>query len=88
MGLMEEKINDLKKREAAVRAMGGEKAIAKQEKSGKLTARQRLGKLFDKGTFRELDMFVTHRCVNFGMEDVEIPADGENALEILNGLKE
>ncbi len=73
---MEEKINDLKKREAKIRQMGGEKAVAKQEKTGKLTARQRIGKLFDKGTFRELDMFVTHRCVNFGMDAVDIPADG------------
>ena len=32
--------------------------------------------LFDKGTFREIDMFVKHRCVNFGMEKVEIPSDG------------
>ena len=36
----------------------------------------RLNLLFDEGTFRELDMFVTHRCVNFGMEKVDIPADG------------
>lgn len=76
MGVMEDKINDLKKREAKIRQMGGEKAVAKHEKAGKLTARQRIGMLFDKGTFRELDMFVTHRCVNFGMEAVDIPADG------------
>ena len=76
MGVMEDKIKDLKKREEKIRQMGGEKAIAKQKEKGKLTARQRIALLFDKGTFRELDMFVTHRCVNFGMESVEIPADG------------
>ncbi len=76
MGVMEDKIKDLKKREEKIRQMGGEKAIAKQKEKGKLTARQRIALLFDKGTFRELDMFVTHRCVNFGMENVEIPADG------------
>ncbi len=76
MGVMEDKIRDLKVREEKIRQMGGEKAVAKHKGKGKLTARQRIGLLFDKGTFRELDMFVTHRCVNFGMEDVEIPADG------------
>ncbi|RUA00146.1 MAG: methylmalonyl-CoA carboxyltransferase [Deltaproteobacteria bacterium] len=76
MGVMEDKIRDLKVREEKIRKMGGDKAVAKQREKGKLTARQRIGLLFDKGTFRELDMFVTHRCVNFGMEDVEIPADG------------
>jgi acetyl-CoA carboxylase carboxyltransferase component len=73
---MEDKIKDLKLREEKIRQMGGEKAIAKQKEKGKLTARQRIGLLFDKGTFRELDMFVTHRCVNFGMESVDIPSDG------------
>ena len=56
--------------------MGGAKAVEKQRASGKLTARERLDLFFDPGTFRETDIFVTHRCVNFGMEKVEIPADG------------
>ena len=56
--------------------MGGEKAIAKQQEKGKLTARARLDLLFDPGSFRELDMFVSHRCDNFGMKDIEIPSDG------------
>jgi acetyl-CoA carboxylase carboxyltransferase component len=76
MGTVADKINELKEREARLREMGGEKAVAKQREKGKLTARQRLGLLFDKGSFRELDMFVSHRCVNFGMEKVEIPSDG------------
>ena len=76
MGVVEDKLNDLKKREAGVLQMGGEKAVAKHREKGKLTARERLDRLFDKGTFREIDMFVTHRCVNFGMEKVEIPSDG------------
>ena len=76
MGIVEDKINDLKAREARVLEMGGEKAIAAQREKGKLTARERLDLLFDKGTFREIDMFVRHRCNNFGMEKVEIPADG------------
>ena len=76
MGIIEDKINDLKDREAKIRQMGGEKAIAKQHERNKLSARERLNILFDKGSFRELDMFVTHRCSNFGMEKVSIPADG------------
>ncbi|MDI6797786.1 MAG: carboxyl transferase domain-containing protein, partial [Desulfatibacillaceae bacterium] len=76
MGIARDKINQLKELEAKVREMGGQKAIAKQLEGGKLNARQRLDLLFDEGTFRELDMFVTHRCTNYGMEKVEIPADG------------
>jgi len=76
MGIVEDKINDLKAREAKVLEMGGEKAVAAQREKGKLTARKRLDLLFDKGTFREIDMFVSHRGVNFGMENVDIPADG------------
>jgi acetyl-CoA carboxylase carboxyltransferase component len=76
MGIVDEKLKDLKDRELKIRQMGGEKAVAKQHADGKLTARERLDLLFDAGTFRELDMFVTHRCTNFGMEKVEIPSDG------------
>jgi len=76
MGIVEDKIRDLKAREAKMLEMGGEKAIAAQREKGKLTARERLDLLFDKDTFREIDMFVNHRCVNFGMEKIDIPADG------------
>ena len=76
MGIIEEKIKDLHSREAKILAMGGEKAVAKHKEKGKLSARERLNLLFDEGTFREIDMFVSHRCVNFGMEKVEIPSDG------------
>jgi acetyl-CoA carboxylase carboxyltransferase component len=71
-----DKIDDLKKREEKLRQMGGEKAVASHRGKGKLTARERLDLLFDPGTFREIDMFVRHRCTNFGMEKVEIPSDG------------
>ncbi len=76
MGIVTDKIKDLKERENKIRQMGGEKAIASQKEKGKLTARERLKILFDRGTFREIDMFVTHRCENFGMENVDIPSDG------------
>ena len=76
MGVISDKIADLKNREKTLSQMGGEKAVKKQKDQGKLAARERLEYLFDKGTFRELDLFVTHRSVNFGMDAVEIPADG------------
>jgi len=77
MASVAEKIQELRDKEQKVLQMGGEKAVEKQKsKPGKMSARERMNCLFDSGTFRELDMFVTHRCVNFGMEDVEIPADG------------
>ncbi len=76
MGTVAEKIKKLKDREAKILQMGGEKAIKMQKEKGKLTARERLNRLFDPGTFREIDLFVRHRCVNFDMETVEIPSDG------------
>ncbi len=76
MGIIEDKIKDLKQRQQKILQMGGEKALGKIKEQGKMNARERLDYLYDPGTFRELDMFVTHRCVNFGMEKVEIPADG------------
>ncbi|MDJ0804646.1 MAG: acyl-CoA carboxylase subunit beta, partial [Desulfobacterales bacterium] len=76
MGVTADRIKDLKKRQKRLLEMGGKKAVARHKEKGKLTARERLDGLFDPGTFREIDMFVTHRCVNFGMESVEIPSDG------------
>jgi len=76
MGIVEEKIQDLKARKEKALQMGGEKAVAKHKEKGKVTARERLNMLFDPGTFREVDMFVEHRCTNFGMDKVEIPSDG------------
>ena len=71
-----DKLEDLKKREAKIKELGGETRIEKQHVKGKLTARERLDHLFDEGTFRELDMFVKHRSTNFGMETVNIASDG------------
>jgi len=63
-----EKIKELIERRAVARIGGGEKAIAKQHEKGKYTARERLAMLLDEGSFEEMDMFVEHRCTNFGME--------------------
>ncbi len=76
MGKVEDKIKELITREYKVKQMGGEKAVRKQKETGKLTARERLDELFDAGSFCEIDAFVTHRCVNFGMEEVAVASDG------------
>ncbi|MDR1731596.1 MAG: methylmalonyl-CoA carboxyltransferase [Synergistaceae bacterium] len=63
------------KRKTAVRG-GGEKAVAKQHEKGKLTARERIERIVDPGSFVELDEFVVHRCTNFGMEKQSYLGDG------------
>jgi propionyl-CoA carboxylase beta chain len=63
------------KRELARRG-GGEKRIAAQHAKGKLTARERIEVLLDEDSFEEWDMFVEHRCTDFGMQDNKIPGDG------------
>ena len=55
---------------------GGVKRIEAQHKKGKLTARERIDLLLDPGTFNELDMFVTHRSTDFGLDEQSIPGDG------------
>ena len=63
------------KRSAAVLG-GGQKRIDAQHSKGKLTARERIEVLLDPDTFEEWDMFVEHRCVDFGMDGKSIPGDG------------
>ncbi|MCF8085920.1 MAG: methylmalonyl-CoA carboxyltransferase [Desulfohalobiaceae bacterium] len=73
---VQEKMRELLEMEDRILQMGGEKAVAKQKEKGKLTARERMERFFDQGTFQETDMFVKHRCTNFGMEEVDVPAEG------------
>ena len=63
-----EKVKELIELRAQARIGGGEKAIEKQHERGKYTARERIAQLLDEGSFEELDMFVRHRCTNFGQE--------------------
>lgn len=76
MTTQEQKIQELIDKRAQARLGGGEKAIAKQHERGKYTARERIDQLLDEGSFEELDMFVTHRSTNFGMEKKQILGDG------------
>lgn len=71
-----ERIKELVELRAQARLGGGEKAIGKQHDKGKYTARERIDMLLDKGSFEELDMFVRHRCTNFGQEKKSFPGDG------------
>ena len=73
---MQEILKQLESKRELARLGGGEKRIATQHKKGKLTARERLEVLLDAGTFEEWDMFVEHRCVDFGMDEQKIPGDG------------
>ncbi|MGL5681873.1 MAG: acyl-CoA carboxylase subunit beta [Marinifilaceae bacterium] len=63
-------------RDKAAEMGGGLDKIEKQHAAGKLTARERIDLLLDKGTFTELDKLVVHRCTNFGMEKTHVPGDG------------
>ena len=76
MDASQEKINELIEKRACARVGGGEKAIEKQHAKGKYTARERIAQLLDEGSFEELDMFVTHRCTNFGQDKKHILGDG------------
>ena len=55
---------------------GGEDRLRRQRESGRLTARERIDRLFDAGSFVEIDALVTHRCRDFGMAEQTIPGDG------------
>ena len=76
MSTQQDKIKELVERRAAARLGGGQKRIDAQHQKGKLTARERLALLLDEGSFEEFDMFVQHRCTNFGMDKIKYDGDG------------
>ncbi len=71
-----EKVQELIALRNEARLGGGEKAIQKQHERGKYTARERIAQLLDEGSFEEIDMFVRHRCYNFGQEKKSYLGDG------------
>ena len=73
---MKEVLEELERRRAEARIGGGQARIDAQHKRGKLTARERIDLLMDEGSFEEFDMYVEHRCADFGMEKTKIPGDG------------
>jgi propionyl-CoA carboxylase beta chain len=73
---LEEKLKLIEAKRAEARLGGGKSRIEAQHQKGKLTARERIELLLDKGSFEEFDMFVAHRCRDFGMEDKRFLGDG------------
>jgi len=73
---MNDIIAELERRRANARLGGGVKRIEAQHKRGKLTARERIELLLDENSFEEFDMYVEHRCTDFGMADNKFPGDG------------
>src|SRR6202521_3779661 len=73
---MKDILDKLEQRRAEARLGGGKARIEAQHKRGKLTARERIELLLDEGSFEEFDMYVEHRCTDFGMEGNKVPGDG------------
>ncbi|NDK33568.1 acyl-CoA carboxylase subunit beta [Rhodovulum sulfidophilum] len=73
---MKDILNELERRRSIARLGGGQRRIDSQHAKGKLTARERIELLLDEGSFEEFDMFVAHRCTDFGMEDSRPYGDG------------
>src|SRR5690348_5047529 len=73
---MKDILDTLEERRAGAKLGGGIKRIDAQHARGKLTARERIELLLDKGSFEEFDMFVEHRSTEFGMEKTRVPGDG------------
>ena len=69
-------LEELDKRRDAARMGGGQARIDAQHAKGRLTARERLDILLDEGSFEELDMYVEHNCIEFGMDAQKVPGDG------------
>lgn len=72
----EEQYNKFREINQAAEVGGGVDRIQKQHESGKMTARERIDMLLDKGTFVEMDKLAVHKCTNFGMDKNHIPGDG------------
>ncbi|MGE0735061.1 MAG: acyl-CoA carboxylase subunit beta [Alphaproteobacteria bacterium] len=73
---MQDILEELERRREAARMGGGQRRIDAQHAKGKLTARERIDILLDGGSFEEYDLFVEHRCVDFGMAEQTVPGDG------------
>ena len=73
---MQDKINELLSLREKARLGGGQDKIDKQHAKGKYSARERILMFLDEGSFEEFDMFVTHRCTNFGIDKEKLLSDG------------
>ena len=73
---MSSTIAELQRKRAAALLGGGQDRIDAQHAKGKLTARERIDVLLDEGSFEEMDLYVEHNCIDFGMAEQVIPGDG------------
>src|SRR4030042_2579228 len=73
---LKEMVEDLQRRRAKAREMGGPEKVARQHERGKLTCRERIDRLFDKGAFLEFGIHATHQSSSPQMEGKVTPADG------------
>jgi propionyl-CoA carboxylase beta chain len=71
-----DRLEELRRRSAEAEAGGGPERREREHQAGKLTARERIHLLLDEGTFEELDKFVRHHCVDFGMQEQRPAGDG------------
>ena len=76
MSIQETKVKELLEKRKVAKLGGGEKRIESQHNKGKFTARERVDMLLDEGSFEEFDMFVSHRCHDFGLENEKYLTDG------------
>ncbi|MBP7461117.1 MAG: methylmalonyl-CoA carboxyltransferase, partial [Candidatus Delongbacteria bacterium] len=85
---MDQKIKELKEKRAKALLAGGQKRIDSQHQKGKLTARERIDRLVDPGSFVEFDMLKRHRCHDFGLEKEQYLSDGVvTGYGLINGRK-
>src|SRR5213595_1421010 len=73
---LEQKLQELKRRDQLAQEGGGAERRERQHKEGKMSARERVEFLLDEGTFEETDKLVTHRCTDFGMQEQKYYGDG------------
>jgi methylmalonyl-CoA carboxyltransferase large subunit len=73
---MEQRVAELRRRRREIELGGGEERIAKHHASKKLTARERIDALLDRGSFQEIGAFARHRSTMFGLDKKDLPADG------------
>src|SRR2546422_1013721 len=75
---LEERFDELRRRQAQAELAGGEERVRRQHKAGKKTARERLELLLDPGSFTEIDKFVVHQSHDFGMAEQRVLGDGHD----------
>ena len=83
MAVMKDILEELERRRAIARLVGGKTRIDAQHKRGRLTARERIDLLLDDNSFEEFDMFVEHRCSDFGMAGQRVPGPPVALVELV-----